>query len=510
MFLTRLRAGAIVLLASCTMASLTTLATERAQSDRDNGRPVVAVVSGDPAPPQDPAATDSAKAAKPLAAGSVGVVPREGRIFTPDGKLVYVIVYSTDPDADQNFLHNYITVSMLPEIERVRGVGTATILGNRGYAIRIQLNPDQMRAHNLSSEDIKDAFRGCSLIGSPEQFATKAGQSKEYELTHIGRYNKPGQYENIVLKATPDGDILRLKDVGRVELESSFFDTSLDIDGYPAAAIVLKGTPGSNAADVIEAVKEKLKHIKKKSFPPGMEFQVVAPNSREMVYAVIETPRRSTLEYTSAKCHELSAIARDIDGITSVASLAGYQIRTEDRDSNAGTCLIHLKDRSDRKLTSHQIIETLEKKCRTVIAHIEFFEPPAVSVFVAAGGFSVRVLDKTSSNHDEPRGRVLETFMDELLKRKNLETLFHFFASNYPQYELVTNNDVAMQKGVSIADAIESRFKLVGSDAQAEPKLQRLVEDFSHSSFKNDRGEMVPYSSFMQLKMKRALNEIDR
>ena len=295
-----------------------------------------------------------------------------------------------------------------------------------------------------------------------------------------------------------------------VELAPTFFDISSDVDGHPSAAIVLKRAPGSNAAEVIEAVKEELKQIKKESFPPGMGFEVIPLENRDMIYAVIETPRGSTLEYTSARCHELGAIAKGIDEITSVSSLAGYQIRTESRGSNAGTCLIHLKDRSDRKLTSRQIIEKLEEKCRTMNVHLEFFEPPAVSVFVAAGGFSVRVLDRTNSNNDERPGRVPETSMDDLLNRKDLASLFNFLASNYPQYELVINNDVAMQKGVSIANAMENLPMVVGGDVQAERKFRSLAEDLSNLFVKNDRGEMVPYSSFMQLKKKQGLNEIDR
>ncbi len=387
MFLNRLKAGAVVLMASCTMASLTTLATSK------------------------------------------------GRIFTPDGKLVYVNVYSTAEGVGQTFVYNYLAVNILPEIKRVRDVGTATILDNRGYAMRIRLNPDRMRAHNLSSEDIMRAFQGCSIIDSPEQLATKTWQSKEYELTHISRYNKPEQYENIILRASPDGELLRLKDVGRVELVSPSNDFSSDIDGHPAAAIVLKQAPGSNAAEVIEAVKEELKHIKKESCPPGMEFEVIPLENQGMIYAVIETPRGSTLEYTSAKCRELGAIAKGIDEITSVSSLAGYQIRTEGRDSNAGTCLIHLKDRSGScKLTSlaQIVIEKLEEKCRTMDVYLEFFEPPAVSVFVAAGGFSVRVLDKTNSNNDERPGRVPGTSMDDLLNRKDLEGLFHLLRQQLP------------------------------------------------------------------------------
>jgi HAE1 family hydrophobic/amphiphilic exporter-1 len=229
-----------------------------------------------------------------------------------------------------------------------------------------------------------------------------------------------------------------------------------------------------------------------------------------MIYAVIESPRGSKPEYTSARCQELGAIARGIDGIASVSSLAGYQIRTEDRGWGAGTCLIALKDRSGRKLTSRQIIETLEEKCRTMNVHIEFFEPPAVSVFVAAGGFSVRVLDKTNSHSDGRPGSGAETLMDDLLKRKNLEGLFTFLAGHYPRYELVINNDVARQKGVSIADAMEHLLVIMGGDIQAEGTFERVAEDYWNRFVKNGRGEMVPYRSFLLLRMKQGLNENDR
>jgi hydrophobic/amphiphilic exporter-1 (mainly G- bacteria), HAE1 family len=156
------------------------------------------------------------------------------------------------------------------------------------------------------------------------------------------------------------------------------------------------------------------------------------------------------------------------------------------------------------------IIEKLAEKCRTINVNLDFLEPPAVSVFVAAGGFSLRLLDKTNATNDKRLGRVTETFMDDLSKRKDLEDLFTFFATNYPQYELVINNDLAMQKRVSIANAMENLSRVVGSDVLAEPWFRRLAEDFSNLFVKNDRGEMVPYGSFMQLKKKSGLNEINR
>ena len=440
MFLTKLKAGAVVLLASCTMASLTTLATERAQADRDDGRPVAAlaaVASASPGPPQDPAADAAAKAEKPPEAGGDGGVGSKGRIFTPDGKLVYVNVYSTAPNADQKDLVNFANVVVMPRASRrIQGHGCPQ--EPRQPPLR-PADPAEPRPHAGPQPVVRGHHEGPHAVEHDRPGrATRRGhgktwQSKEYELIHIGRYNKPEQYENIILKASPDGEILRLKDVGRVELAPPFFDISSDIDGHPATTIVLKPLPGWSAAIAIEAIEKDLEELKAAAFPPGMNFEVIPLDSRDMIYAVIETPRDSTLEYTSARCHELGAIARGIDGITSVSSLAGYEIRTEDRDSTAGTCLIHLKDRSDRKLTSRQIIETLEEKCRTMNVDLEFFEPPAVSVFVAAGGFSVRVLDKTNSNNDRRPGSGAETFMDDLLKRKNLEGLFTFLAGHYPQ-----------------------------------------------------------------------------
>jgi HAE1 family hydrophobic/amphiphilic exporter-1 len=245
-----------------------------------------------------------------------------------------------------------------------------------------------------------------------------------------------------------------------------------------------------------------------------------------MIYGIIQTPPGSTLEYTNAKSHELQAIAKSIEGITSVSSLAGYEVLTEGRGSNAGTCLINLKKWSDRKLTSRQIIEELEEKGRQISnVKLEFFEPPAVPGFGAAGGFALRLLDKTNTSDYNALGKVTDKFMDALSKRKEVKGLFTFFANNYPQYELVINNDVAMQKGVSIANAMENLSIVIGSTweqgfilfgqffkvyVQAEPKFRRFPQDFDNLFVKNDRGAMVPYSSFTMLKKKQGLNEIDR
>ena len=699
-----------------------------------------------------------------------GIVEREGIIVQQamTSMLMYVNVYSKGKDLDQNFLYNYVTVNLLPEIRRTRGVGSANILGNRAYAMRIMLNIDRMRAYNVSADDVMKAVAEQSMIGSPGRLGQATGQTSqtmEYVLTWVGRYSKPEQYENIILKANPDGEILRIKDVAKVSLGSSFYDLYSDIDGNPSAAIVLKQLPGTNAATIIEEVKEKLREFKAEMFPPGMDYEVsydvssfleasiekvlhtlfeafilvalvvflflgdwrstliptlavpvsligtfffmlmfglsinlitlfalvlaigvvvddaivvveavhakmaekhlspyratkevvqeisgaiiaitlvmtavfvpvtfmtgpvgvfyrqfgltmamaivlsgvvaltltpvlcamllkphathtgwrgplaiflhifdrgvekvtggyaavvrrivtrrgltlaivgafaygiymvntqlasgfIPLEDQGMIYGIIQTPPGSTLEYTNAKSHELQDIARGVEGVASVSSLAGYEVLTEGRGSNAGTCLINLKNWSDRKMTSKEIIAEIEEKGSKIAnVKLEFFEPPAVPGFGAAGGFSVRVLDKTNTMNYQKLGEQTTKFMDALGKRPEVKGLFTFFASNYPQYELVINNDVAMQKGVSIKNAMDNLSIVIGSTweqgfvrfgqffkvyVQASPEFRRFPEDFGNIFVKNDRGDSVPYSSFMEIKKKQGLNEINR
>jgi multidrug efflux pump subunit AcrB len=245
-----------------------------------------------------------------------------------------------------------------------------------------------------------------------------------------------------------------------------------------------------------------------------------------IIYGIIQTPPGSTLEYTNAKSHELQEICKSLDEVTSVSSLAGYEVLTEGRGSNAGTCIINLKPWADRKLTSKQIIEELEEKGKEIAnVKLEFYEPPAVPGFGAAGGFTLNLLDKTNSGDYERLGEVKDEFMAALGKRKELKGLFTFFANNYPQYELVIDNDVAMQKGVTIADAMNNLSIVVGSTweqgfvrfgqfykvyVQAAPEFRRSPADFDNMFVKNDKGEMVPYSAFMTLKKQQGLNEISR
>lgn len=243
------------------------------------------------------------------------------------------------------------------------------------------------------------------------------------------------------------------------------------------------------------------------------------------IYAIVQTPPGSTLEQTNEVAGQLQKIAEEVEGVESVTSLAGYEIMTEGRGSNAGTCLINLKPWSERDKNVREIMEELEEETRDLGAIIEYFEPPAVPGFGSSGGFSFRMLDKTDARDYQEFDQINQDFLHALQERKELSGLFTFYAANYPQFELEFDNQAAMQKGVSIGAAMENLNILIGSTyeqgfirfgrffkvyTQAAPEYRRYISDLDEYFVKNEEGEMVPYSAFMKFNKTQGPNEITR
>jgi HAE1 family hydrophobic/amphiphilic exporter-1 len=696
------------------------------------------------------------------------LVQKEGVIITPvqPSMLMYVNFFSTDKDYDQKFLFNYADNLIVPEIQRIAGVGRSEIIGSRAFAIRVWLNPDKMRAYNISSDEVLKAIDEQSVLGRPGRVGLSSGktaQSLEYVFTYQGWYNKPEQYREIIVKANANGEVLKLKDIATVDVGSEFVDIYSNKDGYPAASLVLKQNPGSNSNEIIKEVKAKLEELKK-NFPPGIDYEInydvssfvnasidqvmhtlleafilvslvvflflgdwrstliptlavpvsligaflfmqffgisinlitlfalvlaigvvvddaivvveavhvkmaeehVSPyqavkkvmseisgaiiaitlvmtavfvpvafmngpvgvlyrqfaitmasaiilsgvvaltltpvlcamilknthgqprrktpinlfidwfnrvfekllgkytqilsyivhrrvvtfailiafgfgifgvhkilpagfipgEDQGQIYGIIQTPPGTTLERTNAVSLELQKIAKSVKGVKSVTAMAGYEILTEGRGSNAGTCLINLKDWSERKESVKEIMKELEEKTHDIGATIEFFEPPAVPGYGASSGFAVRLLDKSSEVDYQKFDQVNQNFLAALRKRKELTGLFSFYSAKYPQYEIQVNSLLAMQKGVSVGDAMENLNIMIGSTyeqgfirfnnyykvyTQADPAFRKDPTDILKLFIKNDQGQMVPYSSFMTIKKTQGPNEIAR
>jgi HAE1 family hydrophobic/amphiphilic exporter-1 len=251
------------------------------------------------------------------------------------------------------------------------------------------------------------------------------------------------------------------------------------------------------------------------------------PNEDQgMFYAIIQTPPGSSLERTNQVAERLQKLAESIEGVKSVSSLAGYEVLTEGTGSNSGTCLINLKSWEDRKNSVQDVIKLLEEKSAGITgATIEFFQPPAVPGYGAAGGFELRVLDKAGSGDYKKMETVSRDFVKELGKRPELSSVFTFYSASFPQYMLKIDNDIAQQKGVTIENAMNTLSTLVGSNyetnfikfdrqykvmVQASPQYRALPEDILKLYVKNDQDEMVPFSAFMKMEKVYGLSEITR
>ncbi|MEN9523370.1 MAG: hypothetical protein RL065_1747, partial [Bacteroidota bacterium] len=251
------------------------------------------------------------------------------------------------------------------------------------------------------------------------------------------------------------------------------------------------------------------------------------PNEDQGIfYAIILTPPGSTLERTDDIANQLQRVAATIPEIKSVSSMAGYEILSEGTGANSGSLLINLKDWSERKRSLSEVMKDLEEKAKNIKgASIEFFPPPAVPGYGAAGGFELRVVDKIGTGDYKLMETVTKNFVKELNKRKELSSVFTFYSSSFPQYLLVVDNDKAEQKGVSIGDALDNLSTLIGSNyetsfikydrpykvmVQALPQYRVTPEDILKLYTKNDKGEMVPYGAFMQFEKVFGLSEITR
>lgn len=205
--------------------------------------------------------------------------------------IMVPLIYSTDSAFDETFLQNYAKINIIPELQRVPGVGQAMVFGAKDYSMRIWLNPDRLTANNLSPTEVLNAIRDQNLEAAPGRFGQSSTASFEYILKHKGKLSKNADYENIILKSSPDGSAVRLKDVARVEFGAFTYSANTFVEGRPGIGIALFQTPGSNANDIlIEA--QKVMEKAAESFPRGVHYFTMFSAKEfldESIYQVEET-----------------------------------------------------------------------------------------------------------------------------------------------------------------------------------------------------------------------------
>ena len=209
--------------------------------------------------------------------------------------LMYLNITSKDTANNEEFIYNFADINVLHELKRIDGVGYAHIMGAREYSMRVWLDPARMLAYDISTEEIISSLRRQNIEAAPGVAGENSGkedQVKQYILKYSGKFNTPEQYENVILRADPQGSILRLKDIAGIELGTVSYDMDSKTDGRPSASIMIRQRPGSNARQVITDIKAKMADLKSTIFPPGMEYNYAYDVSRFLdasIHEVIKT-----------------------------------------------------------------------------------------------------------------------------------------------------------------------------------------------------------------------------
>jgi HAE1 family hydrophobic/amphiphilic exporter-1 len=192
--------------------------------------------------------------------------------------LIFAL-YSTKPAYDQTFLQNYASINILPQIKRVPGVGNARTFGTRDYSMRIWLKPDLMSVYGLTPEDVSAALNEQNMDAAPGKFGENGNQSFQYVITYTGKLQTVSQFENIIIKAKSNGQLIHLKDIARVEIGALLNSYAAAYNGHPGSGLAISQTPGSNARDVINLSKQAMEEAAK-SFPDGIHYAAVVDINR--------------------------------------------------------------------------------------------------------------------------------------------------------------------------------------------------------------------------------------
>lgn len=668
--------------------------------------------------------------------------------------LMYLNITSTDESQDEEFIYNFTDINILQELKRIDGVGRAEIMGQKEYSMRIWLDPQRMLAYNISADEVVEALQKQNVAAAPGKVGETSGKTTsqlQFVIKYTGKFFTPEQYENIAIRSTDTGTILKLKDIASIEFGAMNYGMVSKTDGRPSASIMMKQRPGSNASEVIENVKAKMAELKDSSFPPGMEYNLAYDVSRfldasisavlvtlieafilvgivvflflqdwrstlipvmavpvaligtfafmqmlgfsvnlltlfalvlaigivvdnaivvveavhvkleeglkpleatiaatkeiagavvaitivmsavfipvaflsgpvgvfyrqfsltlaisivisgvnaltltpalcaillkphdhshkkglmgrffhkfntgfekltngytsilskyatktvvtfglliafivltvfttkilpsgfipmedqGMVYVNVTTPQGATVERTDRVLDQVTEIAKSIDGVENVTTLAGYSIVTEIAGSTYGMAMINMSDWSDRDKSVNELIQELTEKTRGISdAQIEVFAPPTVPGFGNTSGFELRLLDRSRgsiANADE----VTKNFVQKLNEAPELQNSFTSFDATFPQYLIHIDTDMAAKKGVTADNAMSTLQTLLGSYyatnfirftqmykvmVQASPEHRANPEDILELYLKNDKGDMVPFSTFIRL-----------
>ena len=207
--------------------------------------------------------------------------------------LMVFSIYDEKDQYDIEFLENYANINLIPEVKRVNGVGDATVLG-QDYSMRIWLKPDAMAQYKLIPNDVAGALAEQNIEAAPGQFGERGNQSFQYTIRYKGRLQQPEEFENIVIKALENGEVLRLKDIADIELGRLSYNFNNTVNGHKAVSCIVYQMAGTNATQTISDLEEVLGKASE-TLPSGLKINI-AQSANDFLFASIHEVIKTLIE----------------------------------------------------------------------------------------------------------------------------------------------------------------------------------------------------------------------
>ena len=225
----------------------------------------------------------------PAEVTKIGVTTRKRQT----SMLMVFSIYDEKDQYDIEFLENYANINLIPEIKRVNGVGDATVLG-QDYSMRIWLKPDVMAQYKLIPSDVAGALAEQNIEAAPGQFGERGNQSFQYTIRYKGRLQQPEEFENIVIKALENGEVLRMKDIADIELGRLSYNFNNTVNGHKAVSCIVYQMAGTNATQTISDLEQVLSKASE-TLPSGLKINI-AQSANDFLFASIHEVVKTLIE----------------------------------------------------------------------------------------------------------------------------------------------------------------------------------------------------------------------
>lgn len=453
------------------------------------------------------------------------------------GFLKILTLYSSDNRYDQNFITNYFNINIEPKLLRVNGVGEVMTMGEE-YAMRIWLNPQKLAAYNLEPSDVVTALDAQNVEAATGTLGEDSENVFQYTLKYRGRFRSAEEFGNIVIKAGNGGEVLRLKDVARVELGSQRYAYANRVNSHNGTTAMVAQTAGSNARMINLEIDELCKEIEK-DLPEGLELGnlmdtnefldafdasfrnlvfkyknglklffrrkwmawsmlglaaillvvlmkttktgLIPDEDTGTIFVNVTTPAGSTLAQTQKTMKEIEDSIKSIDEIESYSNVAGYSM-LGGQSAAGGFIIVKLKNWDERPGDDHDINAVIrkitEKTANIKSGSIFAFAQPTIMGYGTSNGFELYVQDRKGG---EVKDLMTYTskFIAALNKRPEIMMAYTTFDTNFPQYKVEVDAAKCQRAGITPTSVLDVLNGYIGGNYASNfnefSKLYRVI-----------------------------------